>query len=223
VDSSYDPATASRQRLSWYALLAANLAPLIGVFVFGWEARDLLVLYWAENLVVGMYAVLRMATAPGPTKAKVLLIPFFILHFGTFTAVHGAFVGFLAFGPMSVSSSLDPATSFWAGLTAVVVPFLGLVLSHGVSFVTNYLLGGERQRTNVAFEMFRPYGRVVVMHVTLLVGFCLVFAVSAMGVYPGVASRYVPTLVLIALKTVIDTKFHRRSHAKLVAQLTPIT
>ena len=36
-------------------LVAANLLPLAGVVFFGWDAGVILVLYWAENLVVGSF------------------------------------------------------------------------------------------------------------------------------------------------------------------------
>jgi hypothetical protein len=78
------------------ALLVANAIPLFGVLFLGWDAFYIVLLYWTENLVVGFYNVLKMvfAAVPHPIAhlGKLFLIPFFIVHYGGFTAVHGFFV-----------------------------------------------------------------------------------------------------------------------------------
>ena len=45
------------------SLIGANLIPLVGVLFFGWDAATILVLYWAENLIVGFYSILRTVLA----------------------------------------------------------------------------------------------------------------------------------------------------------------
>jgi hypothetical protein len=64
--------------ISLLALLAANAVPLAGVILFRWDAFIIVLLYWAENLAVGFYNVLKMA--------------FVKVHYGGFTAVHGFFI-----------------------------------------------------------------------------------------------------------------------------------
>ncbi len=36
------------------ALIVANLVPLAGVLLFGWDVMTILVLYWIENGIVGL-------------------------------------------------------------------------------------------------------------------------------------------------------------------------
>ena len=92
------------------ALLVANAIPLIGVLFLGWNVWTILTIYWLENGVVGVFNVLKMARAEGPLlggvaagsltgyglpiegSAKVVLIPFFIVHYGLFWLVHGIFI-----------------------------------------------------------------------------------------------------------------------------------
>ena len=82
--------------VSLVALLIANIIPLFGVLFLEWDAFSIVLLYWAENLVIGFYNVLKIAFAAVPHPAahlgKLFLIPFFIIHYGGFTAVHGFFV-----------------------------------------------------------------------------------------------------------------------------------
>jgi hypothetical protein len=88
------------------ALIGANAVPLIGVLVLGWSVWNILVVYWLENGIVGVFNILKMARAEGPagvsdggiaqnpvpSGAKLALIPFFVVHYGLFWFVHGVFV-----------------------------------------------------------------------------------------------------------------------------------
>ena len=43
------------------ALSAVNMIPLIGVLYLKWDAFHIVSLYWAEDLVIGFYNVLKIA------------------------------------------------------------------------------------------------------------------------------------------------------------------
>lgn len=142
------------------------------------------------------------------------MVPFFCLHFGFFTFVHGMFVSAL----ISSFAGFGPAFMLpWA-----LVPASGLILmfvSHGYSFFTNYLWGGEVERTNLVAEMRRPYGRVVILHLTILAsGFAMIRFFSTGGpAGASQAARIVLPLVLIVVKALVDAWQHLRSHdARLV-------
>ncbi len=82
--------------VSVVSLVAVNLLPVVGVLFWGWDAGAIVLLYWSENLVVGIYNVLKMACVKVEPAAanvgKLFMIPFFMVHYGGFTAVHGLFV-----------------------------------------------------------------------------------------------------------------------------------
>jgi hypothetical protein len=81
---------------SAYVLLATNLIPLVGIALHNWTVFQVLLLYWCENVVVGGFNVLRMLAAQPKSEvmwaSKLFLIPFFCVHYGMFTFVHGMFV-----------------------------------------------------------------------------------------------------------------------------------
>ncbi len=59
----------SQDRLSVAALIAANTIPLIGVLLFGWSVFEVVVLYWFENVVLGVINVLKMiCCSPDPDQ-----------------------------------------------------------------------------------------------------------------------------------------------------------
>ncbi|MBC8097190.1 MAG: hypothetical protein H7Y43_15390, partial [Akkermansiaceae bacterium] len=153
------------------ALVLANLVPVFGVLFLGWEVFPLLFLFWSENVVIGVFNVLKMLVCqPGSGMnwaAKLFFIPFFSFHYGMFTFVHGIFVVTL-FGERSRSGMGFPGgETFWRVMQENHLGWavLGLAISHGVSFVTNYLRNGEFQRTNPGALMAQPYGRIMVLHI----------------------------------------------------------
>jgi hypothetical protein len=147
------------------ALMAANLLPLAGVILWGWQVGDVVFLYWAENLVIGAFCVLRMLTSACETEGdpvyvligRLGLAAFFSVHYGGFCFVHGSFLGHL-FPPSGIAPSYDP----WDVLRELLrnVParlaMLAIAASHGYSFVANYLVGGERYPTAAGDLMTRP-------------------------------------------------------------------
>ena len=113
--------------LSIGALIGANLLPFFGIFLFDWDVRYIVVLYWIENLVVAFYNILKMAvlkTDQAEDKAgKLFIIPFFCIHYGGFCAVHGFFlIHFFKIG--TGTSPLDNMSDWWGPLI-----FIQLLLS----------------------------------------------------------------------------------------------
>ena len=84
------------RRLPLISLIAANAIPVFGVLFAGWDAFNIVLLYWAENIAVGFYNILKMAFVkmkdPKELMGKLFAISFFVLHFGGFTGIHGVFV-----------------------------------------------------------------------------------------------------------------------------------
>ena len=201
--------------LSVTALVVANCVPIFGVIFFGWDVFLILAAYWIENVVIAFYNVLRMHCIDGALKfspGKASLILFFLVHYGGFTLIHGVCL-LLVFGPPSAPAK-DLATSLaavWPEVSemlaarrqALVTMAVSLFASHGLSFVVNYLLRGQRRRIHFTALMFRPYRRVIVMHVTVVVGGILV------GWFPSYQG---PLCVLVALKMGLDVLAHYREH-----------
>ncbi len=200
-----------RSSPSVMVLVVANVLPLVGVLFFGWEVFPLMLLFWLENLVVGAFNVLKMltvGTSAAQHLAKILFVPFFCVHYGMFTMVHGVFV-FALFGKADSHPrpGLFPGADFvWNQIVTqhLVWAGLALVLSHGFSFVWNYLRGGEYRATTLDKLMAQPYRRVVVLHIAILGGGFLILALGS----PTAALA-----LLVLLKIAIDVIAHAKEHA----------
>jgi hypothetical protein len=220
-------------------LIASNLIPLAGVFWLGWDIKYLVLSYWFENLVIGGYAILRMLAARGnmairtPTALmvsfgfKIVMILFFLLHYGGFCGGHGFFLLALfneGSGSSSPANNILSQAHDWPGplvFFGMLVQVLksifaqhppgiewmiaGLTVSHGVSFATNYLGRGEYLNSSAAIEMSRPYKRIVLLHVAILA--------AAMPVL--MLKSPLPLLILIVLgKAGLDLWLHLKEHKK---------
>jgi len=85
------------------------------------------------------------------------------------------------------------------------IAILSLFISHGVSFVYNYLLKREYADDNPPNLMAAPYKRIIIMQFAILGG-----AYWAMTI----GSPAVLLFILIVFKTILDIFLHMRSHKK---------
>ena len=197
--------------LSAWVLVLANLVPLAGVLFWGWNAFALVALFWMENVVIGAFFMLRMLSLdprdPALWAAKLFMVPFFCVHYGMFTAIHGSFVfhllggkGYHVQGLLPLEAAARAAHDFGLWL-----PLAVLVASHLFSFLWNYLHRGEYRRAQLTRLMAQPYGRVVVLHVAIIFGG---FAAAMLG------SPLWALIVLVALKVGLDLRAHVKEHSK---------
>ncbi|MBI2088021.1 MAG: hypothetical protein HYT78_04670 [Deltaproteobacteria bacterium] len=189
---------------STLALIGANLTPLAGVWFLGWHLGEVMVLFWAESAVIGFWNVIKLGIVG--KWAALLAAPFFVGHFGGFMAGHFLFIyyffvrGIGAAGPepAALAALLDLFVPLWPALAA-------LFISHGISFFTNYLARREYLGMDLKTQMSEPYKRIIVMHITIIIGGFLTMVLQA----PEAA-----LLLLIALKTATDLSAHRKEHAR---------
>jgi hypothetical protein len=173
----------SRPETIWIVL--SNAIPIAGVAFWGWPAFSLLLFYWIENVIVGGFNAVKIAIA-GLTKTQPMfsytyfLVPFFCVHYGIFCFVHGTFLlamfsfsggipGLTAGGP----DMFDLIPIVWNQLETDIdlrLSVLALVGVLGAWFAVLWLGAGKWRTTNPFVQMIEPYGRIVVMHFTVLVG-----------------------------------------------------
>lgn len=209
-----------RRAEQFAAILAASVVA-VGVLWLDWSAFFVLALYWMENAVIGVANVMRLLSvgfAPTPAEdgaaigpapriahaiASIAIVPFFCLHYGLFCLVHGVFVVHLFAGDQDAIDGLLDAPIYmvfrvlgepwgWLALAAIVA---------AVGVDTVRWFAGRRtasagdNRYTFQGVMTAPYGRVVVLHVVLIIGSFLVLATKA----PQAA-----VLLLAALKLAHD-------------------
>ncbi len=190
-------------------LILANLFPVYGVIFLKWDVFPLLLLFWIENVIIGFFNIFRMIFAVPEESSnwigKLFVIPFFTFHYGMFTAVHGIFVIALFGGESFRSSGFPGINTVFQIVVEYHLGFIILILflSHGFSFLWNYIKKGEYRNATLKNLMGKPYGRVVVLHITILFGGFILMALK---------SPVAGLLLLILLKIGLDVKAHSKDH-----------
>lgn len=158
-------------------VIGLNLIPVAGVLFWGWSAFAVIVLYWLENVVIGVRTLASMAANAAMTGganwiAALALGAFFTLHYGLFCFGHGVFVmGFFG-GNWSGDNVLDvagTARNVVAAQTNLIIGFASIVAWQVVLFV-RFLTSGEAKRTTPVDLMGAPYPRIMALHFTIIVG-----------------------------------------------------
>lgn len=182
------------------ATLVINLIPAVCVLFFGWSALFLLMLYWAENVVIGIVNALKMGVAGfgeglGGILGSLFLIPFFLIHYGGFCAGHLVFVVLVSGGVLNGGDPLEALRQVWADRWDYAVPLIAIAAFHLTAFV-EWVRSRAWKTVTLNNQMGEPYGRIIVMHLTLIGGAALVVSMGQ----PAAA-----VALLAVLKTVMET------------------
>jgi hypothetical protein len=133
--------------------------------------------------------------------AIIVIIPFFIVHYGMFAFIHGLAVTSVLAPPgeagyeRAIALLLSPQGLLWA--------LLALSASHLFSFFVNFLGQGEWREVEERTLMHQPYRRVVVLHLVIIGG---AFVVMLLG------EPMAALVLLVVIKTAVDLVAHRREH-----------
>ena len=188
----------SKTSPSVIALLLVNVLPIIGVLFLDWTVTEVLVLYWSESAVIGIYSIFKMWLIDPWGSA--IAAPFFTIHYGGFMAAHWLLLYNF------VLPDEDLTTGFGANgiiASSLTLPFLALFVSHGVSFFQNFVGRAEYVDRDVRAQMGEPYGRILMMQFTLLIG----------GILASAFDSALPILLLLILcKTATDLRAHLLEH-----------
>lgn len=196
-----------------YLALFGSIVPLIGVLFFHWSVFAILLSYWLENVVIGVYQVLKMRQATmnypvnernalvlGPLRpvmpSERLFLPiFFCVHYGLFLWGHLQFLRF--FGNVGSSSVLFNWT--------ILLSALPFVITHGKIYIEKYIGEKQYEKIPLAKLFIGPYRRIVVLHMVVILGSIpLMFA-----------SKFIPFVgvFLILLKVILDVVLEEKEFA----------
>lgn len=188
-------------------VLASNALTLWWVWRGDWSLSSLMVLFWAENLIVGLLYLARTLAMPGPPVLhgmKFVIVPFFCLHYGLFLGLHALFV---FGGVVPDGSAPTAATGFWWALLAAALSSAWQAWqAHRAYVAPTYdadTVAASHQDAKVARRLVtplmrltaEPYLRVAILHVVLVIG-----AIGSLAL----GSPWFMLLLLVLLKTAYE-------------------
>jgi hypothetical protein len=216
---------AQEDETSLWVLVGVNLVPLAGVMFWGWRVHEIVFLYWIENLVIGAANLLRIRVAVPDSMldlakrgidmsawelglAKAMLGAFFFAHYGAFCYGHGELLASMFPYEEGGGQGNSLGSVFGRMLfdSNALVAITAIVVSHAYSYFHNYIGKGEYLRANMGDLMTRPYKRIGVTHIFVIVGgFALVM----------IDSPVAAMLVFVTLKIWFDAGAHRKERSGL--------
>ncbi|MFT4028334.1 MAG: DUF6498-containing protein [Protaetiibacter sp.] len=157
--------------------------PLVGLFVWGWDWRPIVLLYWLENITIGGLVAIGLIRRRARGERGGMPWWFFLVHYGIFTFVHGVFVVvMIALVPVMTGTPAAPMPLSWILGLWFVASLVQWVLA---------IIAEPPPSTGVG----RAYARVVVLHLTILGA---VWIIAALGL-PAVVAAF-----LVVLHAAVD-------------------
>jgi hypothetical protein len=179
---------ALRSPIVWVGLIV-DLLPVYAVFAWGWDATPLVLLYWVENVIIGVMTLPRILVSGarmglGGALFGLFIAGFFTIHYGMFCTVHGVFLVAMAGwadGTMQAAQAAAlngtedsiPNMIEYAMASAPHADWIVAVIAgfQVFLFVWQFIGKGEWRTADPGDEMGAPYGRIVLLHLGLFVGF----------------------------------------------------
>jgi hypothetical protein len=222
-------------RIGLIALIAANLFVVLQTLRHEWGYYETILVFWGEVVILGGYNVLRL-TVVGVVGAAPLGtwlaqwvnlgsrwnrfiytaigIGFFVIKFSGFALSIGLFALLLPamLQPEAEGSGRTIHEALGAVGPGLMASVGALCLSHGVSFVRNFLVGREYDRLNIAGLVFWPYARMSLVAGVLLAGLAIARRFPALGEQTAFA------VVMVLLKLGADSVSHALEHGWLTPE-----
>jgi hypothetical protein len=219
-----------------FVLVLANATPLLALATGAWGAGDVLIAYWLENLAIGAWTLVKIATAEGADPVgtrsegalsrvegssvvirgedgRTVTIPTLLARLGllAFFCVHyGIFT--LVHGVFTFVLAHRIGTEGHLGGYLLIL--LVMLASHGVSTLVHWFWRGGRHDVGMSRAMSQPYGRVVLLHLVILASAFLIVGDGDLTSAPTATgtTALLPAVGLVAVKTLLDAGLHLRAH-----------
>lgn len=137
------------KQLPVVSIIIANIIPLAGVIFFQWSYFNIFFLYWLETIIIGFYGFIKTRMAKGKENVSNNPAPYLkdLKEKNFFRLILAYLAGILIFGIFIFENFCNCITSSGnyviAGLnffpTAFTVSFVGLFISHGIDFFSNFI------------------------------------------------------------------------------------
>lgn len=191
-----------KKSLTLALTVGGNMVPFYGIVFWGWDIFSIFFLYWAENAVIGVYTLMMMGFHEARRGVlafigALFMMTFFVFHYGMFCMAHLAILTEL-FGPDIGHKNFQPEDIVPLLLSPKVQGFYwamaGLALAQAFQCVQSYITTYSKAKMPQEI-MFSPYGRIIVLHIAILVG-----GLMAKSMGQPIAAL----AVLVAMKTLYD-------------------
>lgn len=198
---------------STWMLLLTNMLTIVLALYEKWDIGSVMWIYWIQSVIIGVFQFIKILdqqkflmtnvqidNQPAlPTVAsKYFIAIFFAFHYGFF---HFGYLTFLVM--------------FFGGVKLPLVTISSLMLlfagNHLYSFLANRARDRQREQSLGAM-MFKPYARIIPMHLTILFGGFLLENAGSL------VANQLALIIFLVIKTGADLIMHQSEHQLLSSQ-----
>lgn len=213
-----------RMPIGLLAIIVANLSLLFLFVALDLSLYELMAVYWWETLWIGLFCVLKLLVASvfgSAFESRLVHVSAgagVIFTIAAVGLVGGQFLGFFFLIGFFISfifhvmTGLDPAELWMNGFASIFTASLVFLVGHGLSFVSNFLLGGEYKKASAVSLLSLPFKRCLAIFAA--VGLAFLGAV----IIPGFSNSIGFGALLVPIKLGFDYFSHlveRRSFQEL--------
>lgn len=219
-----------RSKYSAIFLVLVNLYPIYGVVFLGWNAKFILYTYWCENLIIGLFTVLKMLKTKiyldntqldnpnlntnnvGESNSSKIL-SFIWVYCGA---------SFLYYIVIAILTTETSGTVLFNLPRQIIVPVGFIFLSHTFSYVVNFIIGAEYKKLSLDEEIKMPVRRLVIVHLTVTLGSLVIKGVGVvlmiiMALFFGLTipqsvTGVVLLIIMVLAKIFLDIIAHLQEH-----------
>jgi hypothetical protein len=168
-----------------YFLIAANLLPVAGVWLWNWSPNEVFMVYALETVIIGLFTLVKMGIVTtvrktdiwynGASRTKqpgLFFMFFFLVHYGIFVAIQtGLFIEVSGIGRSLHRGFFDFFLHWpqYLGNNAYYM-LAGFLISYGFSMYWNFLRTRQYRTISMMQLMFQPYGRIFIQQFTVILG-----------------------------------------------------
>ena len=198
------------------SLFAANAGLLVLYFLLDLTLFQLVFVYWWEALWIGLFSGLKLLTASlfgSPYENRWVDVSRgsgLFLSLLAMVKSAGVFMILLMLTGVALVvaqqelSGTDGSDFVREQATLILKCSLLFLLSHGLSFILNFLMLGEFRRARFGTLLWQPFKRSLALFVTV------VASLTALQAYPGILGMTTYPALLIVVKLAWDYYLHKR-------------
>ncbi len=201
-------------------LLGVNLGIAVYAFFQRFGYAEVLLLYWAETVVIGVLNIPKLVIAAlferpvatmdelGVAGDRLLLVTLWLFFYVVVFALVWMLLFVAIIALPAILGHADRAAGFvvprgpHGDQRALAVAIGVLAVSHAASFIVNFLFGGEFRGASLVRIAVQP-----VLRTALIIG-VMALALAAAFVQPALAKSTVFALVVIGAKIAVDLHAH---------------
>ena len=222
-------------RLRWLAaaaLLIANLIVAVAVLRHQWGYYQLLLIYFCEAIIIAIFNVGKIFVVflvgtpfgkridAGGVFTRLVSVTVLIVVFGAKFVVFAFGLGLLVtmVPAFLAGSEAGAGEHVWTALQSVgpglSTAIKALFLSHGISFLVNFLLRGEYKKAKILLLLFWPYARMSLTALVLALGLLLAKFI------PWLRGSVAFVVAILAVKLAADLVSHLIEHNRVFGATT---